>query len=99
MGREIDRLNKCNQGIKTITRSLKIEGLADVKKLKDDVQSRVNKVSEELKNSKKEVLKNTLNLTDIKSRVKLMPDPEKIIAKRIIIELKGGDKYNLFTNQ
>ena len=39
------------------------------------------------------------DFNDIKVRVRLMPDPEKIIAKRILIELKGEDKYNLFTNQ
>ena len=36
---------------------------------------------------------------DIKERVKLMPDPEKTVAKRILIELKGEDRYNLFTGQ
>ncbi len=36
---------------------------------------------------------------DIKNRVKLMPDPEKTIAKRILVELKGEDRYNLFTHQ
>ncbi|MEK6907030.1 MAG: DUF655 domain-containing protein [Nanoarchaeota archaeon] len=39
------------------------------------------------------------NFEDIKSRVKLMPDPEKTIAKRILLELKGEDKYNLFVGQ
>ena len=39
------------------------------------------------------------NFEDIKKRVKLMPNPEKTIAKRILIELKGEDRYNLFTNQ
>src|SRR3989344_620089 len=39
------------------------------------------------------------NFDDIKTRVKLMPNPEKTIAKRILIELKGEDRYNLFTNQ
>jgi len=34
---------------------------------------------------------------DIKERVKLMPDPEKSIIKRILAELKGMDKYKLFT--
>ena len=33
---------------------------------------------------------------DIRARVKLMPDPEKMIVKRIIEELKGMDKYKLF---
>jgi len=36
------------------------------------------------------------NFEDIKNRVRLMPDPEKTIAKRILLELKGEDKYNLF---
>ncbi len=33
---------------------------------------------------------------DIKKRVKLMPDPESTIIKRILMELKGEDKYKLF---
>ena len=33
---------------------------------------------------------------DIKTRVKLMPDPEKAIIKRILIEIQGEDKYRLF---
>jgi putative nucleotide binding protein len=33
---------------------------------------------------------------DIKARVKLMPDPEKIIVKRILLELRGEDKHRLF---
>jgi len=36
------------------------------------------------------------NFADIRERVKLMPDPEKIILKRIMLELEGGEKYNLF---
>ena len=36
---------------------------------------------------------------DLKKRVKLMPDPEKIIMKRIIIELKGEDKHRLFVER
>ncbi|MEK6835022.1 MAG: DUF655 domain-containing protein [Nanoarchaeota archaeon] len=39
------------------------------------------------------------NFNDMKGRVKLMPDPEKVIAKRILVELKGEDKYNLFVGQ
>ena len=39
------------------------------------------------------------NFQDIKDRVKLMPDPEKTIAKRILTELKGEDRYSLFTIQ
>lgn len=34
---------------------------------------------------------------DIKKRVHLMPDPEKAIIKRIIMEIKGEDKYKVFT--
>ncbi len=33
---------------------------------------------------------------DIKKRVKLLPDPKKAIVKRIILELEGKEKYNLF---
>lgn len=36
------------------------------------------------------------NFKDIKERVKLMPDPESIVIKRIIVELKEEDKYRLF---
>ena len=36
------------------------------------------------------------NFEDIRSRVKLLPDPEKIVIRRIISELKGEDKYKLF---
>lgn len=35
---------------------------------------------------------------DIKKRVRLLPDPEKIIIKRICIELEGGEKYKLFVD-
>ncbi|MBU0962867.1 MAG: DUF655 domain-containing protein, partial [Nanoarchaeota archaeon] len=34
---------------------------------------------------------------DIKERVKLIPDPEKAVIKRIIEELEGQEKINLFT--
>lgn len=33
---------------------------------------------------------------DIKKRVKLMPDPEKAVIKRILLELKGREKHKLF---
>lgn len=33
---------------------------------------------------------------DIKTRVKLMPDPEKAVIKRILQELDNEDKYKLF---
>ncbi len=36
---------------------------------------------------------------DLKNRIKLIPDPELAITKRILIELKGEDKYFLFINQ
>ena len=36
------------------------------------------------------------DFADIKARVKLIPDPEKIIAKRILLELEGNEKYYLF---
>lgn len=33
---------------------------------------------------------------DLKERVKLIPDPEKTIAKRILLELEGNEKHYLF---
>ena len=33
---------------------------------------------------------------DLKKRVKLLPDPEKIVIKRIVNELLGKEKYSLF---
>lgn len=35
---------------------------------------------------------------DIKKRVKLMPDPEKAIIKRILKEVKGEEKHKLFVD-
>jgi putative nucleotide binding protein len=35
---------------------------------------------------------------DIKARVKLMPDPEKAIVKRIMNELMGIEKHRIFTD-
>lgn len=35
---------------------------------------------------------------DLKNRVKLMPDPEKIILKRIMLELEGTEKHNIFVD-
>lgn len=35
---------------------------------------------------------------DIKQRVKLMPDPEKTIIKRILMELNNEDRYRLFVD-
>ena len=36
------------------------------------------------------------SFADIKARVKLMPDPEKIIVKRIIQEITGEEKHYIF---
>ena len=36
---------------------------------------------------------------DIKTRVKLMPDPKKVITKRIFIELNNEDKHKLFVQR
>ena len=35
---------------------------------------------------------------DIKKRVKLMPDPEKAIIKRIISEIQGKEKHKIFAD-
>jgi putative nucleotide binding protein len=35
---------------------------------------------------------------DIRERVKLIPDPEKIVLRRITLELEGKEKYRLFTD-
>ena len=34
---------------------------------------------------------------DIKKRVNLMPDPKKAVIKRLLIEIKGEDKFKLLT--
>lgn len=39
------------------------------------------------------------NFADIKSRVKLMPDPEKTVVKRIVSELEGNEKYHIFVER
>ncbi|MCC7574155.1 DUF655 domain-containing protein [Candidatus Woesearchaeota archaeon] len=36
---------------------------------------------------------------DLKQRVKLIQDPEKLIVKRIVQELEGKEKYNLFVSR
>lgn len=33
---------------------------------------------------------------DLKSRVKLLPDPKQVIIKRILLELDGNEKYKIF---
>ncbi|MFC1741024.1 DUF655 domain-containing protein [Nanoarchaeota archaeon] len=35
---------------------------------------------------------------DLKSRVKLIPDPEKTITRRILLEMEGKEKWHLFTD-
>ena len=37
------------------------------------------------------------NFADIKKRVKLMPDPLKLIVQRILKEIEGKEKHRLFT--
>jgi len=37
------------------------------------------------------------DFSDIKKRVKLMPDPEKAIIKRITMEIQGEEKHRVFT--
>ena len=38
------------------------------------------------------------NFEDVKKRVKLMPDPEKLIIKRILEEMGGAEKHRLFVD-
>ncbi len=38
------------------------------------------------------------NFDDIKERVKLMPDPEKAIIKRVLEELAGTEKHKVFVD-
>jgi putative nucleotide binding protein len=38
------------------------------------------------------------SFADIKERVKLMPDPEKSIIKRILAELEGTEKHRVFVD-
>lgn len=35
---------------------------------------------------------------DMRKRVKLMPDPEKLIVRRILSELEGKEKHKIFTD-
>ena len=41
-------------------------------------------------------VKDFKSFQEIKDRVKLMPDPETVILKRIMLELEGHEKYNIF---
>ena len=38
------------------------------------------------------------SFSDLKNRVKLMPDPEKMIIKRILQELEGAEKHKIFVD-
>jgi len=38
------------------------------------------------------------NFKDLKERVKLMPDPEKVVIRRILQELEGSEKHRLFVD-
>jgi putative nucleotide binding protein len=38
-----------------------------------------------------------VSLQDIHERVKLLPNPEEMVVKRIMMELRGEDRYKLFT--
>ncbi len=38
------------------------------------------------------------SFADIKNRVKLMPDPDKVIIKRILQELQGTEKHRIFVD-
>lgn len=35
---------------------------------------------------------------DLKKRINLMPDPEKIIMKRILLEMEGNEKHRIFVD-
>ena len=35
---------------------------------------------------------------DLKARVKLIPDPEKIIMRRIMLEMEGKEKHKIFVD-
>ena len=39
-----------------------------------------------------------INFEDIKKRVKLMPDHEKAIIKRILAEISGLEKHKIFVD-
>ena len=38
------------------------------------------------------------SFADIKARVKLMPDPEKAVMKRIVLEMSGKEKHKVFVD-
>lgn len=50
-----------------------------------------------LEERKKEPFK---SFEDIKTRIKILPNPKELVIKRILMEIKGeGDKYRLFTRR
>jgi putative nucleotide binding protein len=51
----------------------------------------------EIINSREE--KDFESFADIKARVKLIPNPEKVIVKRILSELEGKEKYSIFVDR
>lgn len=38
------------------------------------------------------------SFADLKSRVKLMPEPKTVVIKRVLSELEGNEKYRLFVD-
>ena len=48
----------------------------------------------EILNAREE--KDFTSFEDIKARVKLIPNPERLVLKRILAELNNEDKYKLF---
>jgi putative nucleotide binding protein len=38
------------------------------------------------------------SFADIKNRVKLMPDPEKVVVRRILAEIEGKEKHRIFAD-
>lgn len=38
------------------------------------------------------------SFSELKKRIKLMPDPEKIIVKRILAEIQGKEKHHIFVD-
>jgi len=38
------------------------------------------------------------SFSDLKARIKLMPDPQKIVIKRILLELDGNEKHRIFVD-
>jgi len=38
------------------------------------------------------------SFADLKNRVKLMPDPEKAVLRRILLELEGKEKHKIFVD-